>query len=394
MSINLRTIISSIESSARRVNSSTPLSELKRLTTEASRIDKTISIYDSTGALPIDSAFVGILFPTSTGVLYSLDSANGSWQVVVGTPASDASNSFQGSNYGYNSGGQILGPGVYQNTIQKYSFTSDGNSTDIGDLTQITHTGAGQSSSTYGHASGGWAPGYTNVINKFPFSEDTNASDAGDLTVARSQVAGSSSSTYGYTTGGYTGPPGYVNIIDKYSFTTYSNATDVGDLDYNKYQHAGVTYTNISGYTVAGQLDMTSILKFSMVSDGNSSDVGTVSNGNRIGGGGTSSDTHGYLHGGNAPSDFPAYSNYIEKFPFASDGVTTDVGNMSSLNNNARGGSSSTDYGYIAGFRDPSGSAAIGNAIEKYSFASDGNSTDVGDLAVPNIQDTEPGSQY
>ena len=47
-----------------------------------------------------------------------------------------------------------------------------------------------------GYASGGFAPsGITNTIQKFPFASDGNATDVGDLTQARQAPAGQSSST-------------------------------------------------------------------------------------------------------------------------------------------------------------------------------------------------------
>ena len=58
--------------------------------------------------------------------------------------------------------------------------------------------------SNFGYTSGG-TPG-TNVIDKFPFSSDTNASDVGDLTVGRPEAAGQTSSENGYTSGGGPGP--------------------------------------------------------------------------------------------------------------------------------------------------------------------------------------------
>ena len=46
--------------------------------------------------------------------------------------------------------------------------------------------------SNFGYTSGGKAPPWTNVdtIDKFPFASDDNATDVGDLTVARSYIAG------------------------------------------------------------------------------------------------------------------------------------------------------------------------------------------------------------
>jgi hypothetical protein len=49
---------------------------------------------------------------------------------------------------------------------------------------------AGQSSATYGYTSGGNTGSNSNIIDKFSFSSDGNASDVGDLTVARAYVAG------------------------------------------------------------------------------------------------------------------------------------------------------------------------------------------------------------
>jgi len=75
------------------------------------------------------------------------------------------------------------------NVIQKFPFSSDAGSSDVGDPTQPRFGGAGQSSTVSGYISGGRAP-YLNVIEKFPFSSDTNGADVGDLTVARTRTAG------------------------------------------------------------------------------------------------------------------------------------------------------------------------------------------------------------
>ena len=79
-----------------------------------------------------------------------------------------------------------------------------------------------------GYSSGGYTSSIINIIDKFSFSSDGNASDVGDLTVSRQQAGGQSSSTHGYTSGGNTGSVS--NVIDKFSFTTDGNATDVGDI--------------------------------------------------------------------------------------------------------------------------------------------------------------------
>ena len=65
-----------------------------------------------------------------------------------------------------------------------------------------------------------------NIIQKFSFVSDGNGSDVGDLTEARTNSQSASSAPgHGYTNGGSSD-----TTIDKYSFTSDGNATDVGDL--------------------------------------------------------------------------------------------------------------------------------------------------------------------
>ena len=54
----------------------------------------------------------------------------------------------------------------------------------------------------------------------------------------------------------------------------------------------------------------------------------------------------------------------------------TDVGDMTGVRV-AQGSANSTTHGYVHG----GNSGSVQNIIEKYSFTSDGNATDVGDLS-------------
>ena len=113
------------------------------------------------------------------------------------------------------------------NTIEKYSFTSDGNATDHGDLPGHKGYCAGNSSSTHGYTSAGHPT--TNVIDKYQFSASANATDVGDLTVAQQSLGASSSTTHGYKAdGGNSGSAS--NQIEKISFSTDGNASDIGNL--------------------------------------------------------------------------------------------------------------------------------------------------------------------
>ena len=158
----------------------------------------------------------------------------------------------QGSTSGYSSGGQQSPNKV--NYIEKFSFSSDGNSTDVGDLTDVRGYLTGQSSSASGYSSGGNNPlGMRNIIDKFPFAVDANATDVGDMTELKNQTAGQSSPTHGYNTGGLvpSQSPSIGITIDKFTFSSDANATDVGDLSVRRYD-AGGTSSPDDGYSAGG----------------------------------------------------------------------------------------------------------------------------------------------
>ena len=89
---------------------------------------------------------------------------------------------------------------------------------------------------------------------------------------------------------------------------------------------------------------------------------------------GSSSTTYGYRHSSGSTN-----IRVIEKVSFSSDGNSTNVGNVTARPSNTEspGGASSTTYGYSTG-----GAYPPSNIIDKYSFASDGDATDVGDLTL------------
>ena len=289
---------------------------------------------------------------------------------------------FQGSNFGYASGGSTNPPSSMVNTIDKFSFSSDGNATDVGDLTVARSSLSGQSSSDNGYSSGGlsYNGSYARVdtIDKFPFSSDANATDVGDLTQARADnAAGQSSDTSGYTSGGRSSPstPNF-SSIDKFPFSSDANATDAGDLTIARRRCAGQS-SDVSGYTSGGYDSGTTnvIDKFPFASDANATDVGDLSRTAEIAAG-QSSSSSGYTSGGEGTGagGYAAYGNTIDKFSFSSDSNGSDVGDLT-LGRSSVVGQSSTASGYTSG-----GIPGVINVIDKFPFASDGNATDVGDL--------------
>jgi hypothetical protein len=347
-------------------------------------------LYDSSGAFPdlTDSA------ADTEMIAYKGDSDRlyfnvGVWKGKSLPPTPPPPPVFQGTNFGYASGGGL--PSGPSNVIDKFSFTSDANATDVGDLTVARAVSAGQSSTSSGYASGGSEPpatGLSNVIGKFPFAADANATDVGDLTAARHSCAGQSSSTHGYASGGRTPP--YSNVIDKFSFASDANATDVGDTVSTLYGAAGQNSPS-NGYISGGTFPPTDpegfyvnvIQKFPFASDANATNIADLTIGKRNAAGQSSSES-GYTSGGLNPGDANAQIS-IDKFAFASDANATDVGDQLA-NRYGAAGQSSTSSGYI------SGGIPIINEIQKFSFSSDGNTTDVGDLTL--ARQYPAGQQY
>ena len=182
------------------------------------------------------------------------------------------------STSGYNASGYApqLGPTAqFNTTIDKFSFSADGNATDVGDLTEGKYGAAGQSSTESGYVSGSSAK--SNVIEKFPFATDANATDVGDLTVARSWASGQNSAESGYVSGGTDPANAKSNVIEKFPFATDANATDVGDLTQGRDVLVGQS-SDVSGYSSGGRTPpfLNTIDKFPFAADANATDVGDL----------------------------------------------------------------------------------------------------------------------
>ena len=302
--------------------------------------------------------------------------------------------SWQGSSYGYAHGGHD-GDSTYLNNIERVSFTSNGNATDVGDLTGAKDYTSGQTSITHGYCSGGRtaaASGGINVIEKYAFAASANATDVGDMTGARKHLHGTGNSTHGHVHGGYnsSGPGGNYgyNIIEKFPYATDSNATDHGDLATPVYQpsaHSSADY----GYSAGGSTDSFSgvlnvIQNYAFASNTTASDHGDLSSA-RYELSGVSSTTHGYVQGGQSS---PTYQNYIDRFAFASNTTATDWADLI-VARSAAAGCSSTTHGYaVGGVAAGTPYSLPSNAIDYYPYASQTNASDVGDLSVNGVKNS------
>ena len=259
------------------------------------------------------------------------------------------------------------------NKIEKISVTADANSTDISNLTAASAGWGGCSSQTHGYTCGGGAGMGSgtvhNRIEKFQFSSDGDASDIADMTVSKYNRSGHSSTTHGYSAGGQSGgSPTSVDVIDRFPFASDSDATDVGNLLSIRCLIASSSDTDY-GYCAGGEAnaaDTNLIQRFQFAASANSYDVGDLTNSIATPAGHSGGTTHGFVSGGN--------TNVIQRYAYASSGNATDWADLTWSVHHGQG-SESTTYGYAMG------GYPISNVVQKFPFASQTNATDVGDLS-------------
>ena len=300
----------------------------------------------------------------------------------------------QGTLRGYASGGNngSWGATSRYDWIDTYSFASDGNATDWGNLVRDSYMGAGTASATHGYVMGGefWngsSSTYVDTIQKFSMASNADATDVGNTSFARAFGLGSghSDGTYGYDCY-IEGWPVTTNNVDRFPFATDTNATDVGNLNQNQAPNGGISstthgyHTSDTGVPNAAISAEGNINQFSFASPATATDVGDILFTMQHPGG-SMSETHGYISGGHITNAVPGV-NTIQKFPFASLGNSTDVGDLQQDKGHTPACSSSTTHNYNAG--GWMGEQNPSNVIDKWSTSTDANATDVGDLRGAN----------
>lgn len=325
MAIDIKNILEIVQTKIAAVGPSTSTEDLSYLLKLAKRLDGTTLVsYDSDGLLPdATTSNERLAFITSTG---QVKFNNGAWDVIAATTPEPEPRGY--TFYGYDDG---YGIGGFPNTSH---------------------------------------------IDWFPFAADVNAVNVGNLSVQRGYAGATNSFTHGYTHGGFNA----LNVIDKFPFASNTDgATDVGDLPAGTH-YASSASTEDYGYYGGGSAPSTTNTygKFSHVSDGNGTNIGTLTVAKFLMGQGNSSDTNGYFTSG-----WPAsYANHVEKFSFAVDTSTANVLSLT-VGRYTPSSQSSAEYGYNSGGAGP----VNYNIIDRYPFASDDNATDVGDLPVALLYD-------
>ena len=282
-----------------------------------------------------------------------------------------------GSNYGYVAGGTEVSTGSANNTIDRFSFVSATDATDVGDLLNEGHgpsgsgSHGGSSSSTHGYAAGGDpGPGHSVTIQKWAFAATANATNVGDCQTSAGSRAGFMSTTHGYAAGGSP----VTDSVDKYAYASDDDSTDLCNLHHGaRFLPAGAT-SETAGYTHGGRNtpnNFNYIEKLTFASDSSSNDHADLDNTCK-GHSGHNSDTHGYAAGGYS-------NNQMQKFTFASATNAAYIGDIRYGQAGHMSGNSSTTHGYISTpcYINQAGSNATqAENIEKFSFASDSNSVD------------------
>jgi hypothetical protein len=294
-------------------------------------VDATIPVgvqfYDNDAALPADGGVVGAkAYTVSEAKFYFWNGDVWGPLDIAEWEAPPSFSHVQGNNYGYFAGGQFGYGDPPQKGVNKIPFASDGNAVVCQALRTTTVLGeqkysSGATSDTHGFIASG-ENNRTRLVKWAIVSENSAAATGATMGLTIWQSVGQSSTVAGYVSGGRN--LSYArSYIQKYPFAISTGTTNiVGNLTVSRLHEAGV-----------------------------------------------SSVTHGYTAGGSTLAGSGTSSNVIDKFPFASDGNATDVGDLDRTAWRSAGMSSFTD-GYIdIGYtiNSPEG------AINRFSFASDAN---------------------
>ncbi len=305
----------------------------------------------------------------------------------------------QGSSYGWTVSGNSasMQPDTYRDVIERHSFTSDGNAEDMGEFTSLrTNMATNSPDFGYGYCAGGQAPAYSDIIERFPTTASPGGADGADVgelsrTLSQMSMGTIGSAAKGIIAGGYS-PPGTSDQIEVFTMASPSTSSDTGsELTTGRYSCAGGE-SDTQLFCMAGVRASPSVTGVLDVEIINKTTYAAADSGNELtssafydgGDDATQSDVAAYKQGGQTPPG--TNIDVIQKAAFASPYPVTDVGNLAI--GGARylvTGSSSTTHGYGTGGENPGSPAATASStIEKFSYSSDGNSTDVGETAAAN----------
>lgn len=224
------------------------------------------------------------------------------------------------------------------------------------------------------YAAGGDGPSPTptvNTIQRFPFATDTNATNVGTLSAVVGKGNSSSSDTTGYISGGYGPISVRVSSIIKFSFSPSSTSSSIGNLTSGRYGGQGSSSTT-NGYASSSFPNSQTIERFPFAVDANSVNVGTLKTYNSY--------SATAMNPSEAFEISGIFSTNIQKFPFSNESATSIFGNLAQIRRRGAG-SSSTTTAYVAGGIAYPPPTSYLNSILKFPFATGTPVATVGNLA-------------
>jgi hypothetical protein len=223
-----------------------------------------------------------------------------------------------GGGRGLFAGGSVSGTGVV-NKIEYVTISSTGNTTDFGDLTEVSYTSAS--------ASNGEIAIYamndnnkTSLIQEVTIDTAGNATAwSGTLTQAKSNGCGASDGTKGFFFGGRTASSStQLNEIDYVTIATDANASDWGNLGTARKDTGGNSACGtssrilIGGGTTSSSISTSSIEYINPASASNAYSFGNLGNGLRYCSS-TNNETHAiWMQGLNNSSQMQQYAHRVQ----------------------------------------------------------------------------------
>lgn len=344
-----------------------------------------LSFYTDEASLPTEGNILGAkAYAELEGTLHLWNGYG--WGPIAVTEWTPPPFVFQGSSYGFQVGGR-RGYG----SVEQYSFISDGNSVSIGNISG-GQDWWGWNSASISSANNGYMVNDEHggaVIIKFSFVADGfETSSTPSLTATNGGHAGISSGDIGYFGNGHSS-----SVLHKFTIASEAaGAVAVVAIPDDRTRAHGVSdTTNGAGYIGLGGgytngATYNRIKKFSFAND-NTLTTSNAASGLITNAQGASSATSGYWIGGTdiyanryAPEPGYAYTNDIQKWPFATDTNAVAVADLT-YRLAFGASSSSTANGYTAG-RYRWGQTTSTSTIQKFSFVTDTNATNIGNLTT------------
>ena len=237
-------------------------------------------------------------------------------------------------------GGQTNSPVVFDNTIDFVTFSSTGNASNFGDLSNRVIGNSQLSNNIRGLSfSGNANPANITQIDAITMAVESNAFDFGDLSQYRNTMGACASTTRGLMVGG-TVSPARVNTIEFVTIMSTGDSQDFGDLAFttnagNTQVFNSICASNATRAIVFGGRDSnnnnTNTIQFiTMATTGNSIEFGDVTAGYQQMGG--SSSTRAVIASG--VGDPGSSQNIIEFVEIATTGNAADFGDCTARDEN------------------------------------------------------------